>query len=93
MVHQQDYPPAFASELRPYFISSPLASYCLRLPTGGSVSVMRTTAVRDILRSTAASKASMWWGRKRWQRSTVEEVCVTHKRCHRLQSAFGNAKH
>ena len=28
----------------PYFISTPSLSYCLRLPVGGSVSVMRTTA-------------------------------------------------
>ena len=26
--------------IRPYFISSPLASYCLRLPTGGSLSIL-----------------------------------------------------
>ena len=28
----------------PYFISTPSLSYCLRLPVGGSVSEMRTTA-------------------------------------------------
>ena len=28
----------------PYFIYTPSLSYCLRLPVGGSVSVMRTTA-------------------------------------------------
>ena len=60
---------AHSYSMRPYFNSSPLVSYCLRLPTGGSERVMRTIAVRDILRSTAASKASMWWGRKRWQMS------------------------
>lgn len=30
----------------PYFISSPLSSYCLRLPVGGADKVIRTTAVR-----------------------------------------------
>lgn len=39
-----------------HFISSPCLSYCLRLPTGGSVSVMRTTAVRSRLRAMAVSK-------------------------------------
>ena len=57
----------YSYSMRPYFISSPLVSYCLRLPTGGSERVMRTIAVRDMLRSTAASKASMCFGRKRWQ--------------------------
>ncbi len=46
--------------IRPHFISSPSLSYCLRLPTGGSVRVMRTTAVRSRLRAIASSKASMW---------------------------------
>ena len=39
-------------------------SYCLRLPTGGSVSVTRTTAVRESERATLPSKASMCWGEK-----------------------------
>ena len=43
----------------PYFISTPSLSYCLRLPVGGSVSVMRTTAVRDRERAMLWSKASM----------------------------------
>ena len=51
----------------PYFISTPSLSYCLRLPVGGSVSVMRTTAVRDRERVMLWSKASMCWGRKRSQ--------------------------
>ena len=42
-----------------YFISTPSLSYCLRLPVGGSVSVMRTTAVRDRERAILWSKASM----------------------------------
>ena len=41
-------------------ISSPCLSYCLRLPVGGSVNVILTTAVRSRLRSIAASKASIW---------------------------------
>ena len=38
------YSPLIYSNL-PNFISSPFASYCLRLPTGGSVRVILTTAV------------------------------------------------
>ena len=36
-------------------------------PTGGSVRVMRTIAVREILRFIAASNVSICFGRKRWQ--------------------------
>lgn len=43
----------------PYFISSPCLSYCLRLPTGGSVRVILTTAVRSRLLAIASSKASI----------------------------------
>ena len=43
----------------PYFISTPSLSYCLRLPVGGSVSVMLTTAVRERERAMLSSKASM----------------------------------
>ena len=53
--------------VRCHFISSPCLSYCLRLPVGGSVNVILTTAVRSRLRSIAASKASICLGRKRWQ--------------------------
>ena len=49
----------FAYSILPYFISTPSLSYCLRLPVGGSVSVMRTTAVRDKERVMLWSKASM----------------------------------
>ena len=45
--------------IRPYFSSSPLRSYCFLFPTGGSVRVIRTTAVRERLRCTASSKASI----------------------------------
>ena len=46
--------------IRPHFISSPCLSYCLRLPTGGSIKLMRTTVVRSRLRAMASSNASMW---------------------------------
>lgn len=46
--------------IRPHFISSPCLSYCLRLPTGGAVRVIFTTAVRSKLRLTASSNASIW---------------------------------
>ena len=36
-------------------------------PIGGSVRVMRTIAVREILRFIAASNVSICFGRKRWQ--------------------------
>ena len=49
-----------AHSILPYFISSPCLSYCLRLPTGGSVRVILTTAVLSRLRAIASSKASMW---------------------------------
>ena len=49
-----------AHSILPYFISSPCLSYCLRLPTGGSVRVILTTAVLSRLRAMASSKASMW---------------------------------
>ena len=50
-----------------HFISSPSLSYCLRLPVGGAVRVIFTTAVRSRLRAMASSKAFMCLGRKRWQ--------------------------
>ena len=49
------------------FISSPLESYCLRLPVGGAERVMRITAVRERERWMDASNASMCCGRKRSQ--------------------------
>lgn len=44
----------------PYFLATPSLSYCLRLPVGGSVNVMRTTAVRERERAMLWSKA--WLG-------------------------------
>ena len=49
-----------AHSIRPHLSSSPSLSYCLRLPTGGLVRVILTTAVRSTLRLIASSKASMW---------------------------------
>ena len=49
-----------AHSILPYLSSSPCLSYCLRLPTGGSVRVILTTAVLSRLRAIASSKASMW---------------------------------
>ena len=49
-----------AHSILPYFISSPCLSYCLRLPIGGSIRIIFTTAVRSRLRAMASSKASMW---------------------------------
>ena len=48
-----------AHSIRPHLSSSPSLSYCLRLPTGGSVRVILTTAVLSRLRAIASSKASI----------------------------------
>ena len=55
------FSPSFRSvhSIRPHFISSPCLSYCLRLPTGGAVRVIFTTAVRSKLRLMASSNASI----------------------------------